>query len=206
MGSKKPDREGTKKKKGEDNEHSDGTAVNKVNIPIGSSTEKDPRRVLFGTILRKIRKVRGKSIFELAREAQTDAGYISRLENAHRNPPSPKILQRFADALTIRVDFLMIAARYLEYDLAGDKYSPEGIIKLVERELFGDGEPPQSIDLEPTADSVDEKYSVIPLIQNEALCMGVTDDGTPVIGKAMLIIANTEQGPVHVSEITHLLE
>ncbi|MFC1656773.1 helix-turn-helix domain-containing protein [Patescibacteria group bacterium] len=205
MGSNKTGQEGTKKN-GEDNEHPEGTAVNKTNIPIGSSTEKDPRRVLFGTILRKIRKVRGKNIYELAREAQVDAGYISRLENAHRNPPSPKIMQRFADALDIRVDFLMIAAGYLEYDSTGEKYSSEGIIKLVERELFGDGEPPQSIDLEPINDGIDEKYSIIPLIQDEALCMGVTDDGTSVIGKAMLIIANTEQGPVHVSEITHLLE
>jgi len=100
-----------------------------------TSTKPTPIRRMFGSILRKIRKVRGKSIYELARDAQVDAGYISRLENAHRNPPSPRILQRFAKALNFRVDLLMMAAGYLEYDKQGRPLSEEQIIKLVEDEL-----------------------------------------------------------------------
>ncbi|MCK4719557.1 helix-turn-helix domain-containing protein [bacterium] len=100
-----------------------------------TSPEPTPTRRRFGKILRKIRKVRGKSIYELARDAQVDAGYISRLENAHRNPPSPRILQRFADALDVRVDLLMMAAGYLEFDLAGRPVEQEEIVRRVEAEL-----------------------------------------------------------------------
>jgi repressor LexA len=100
-----------------------------------TSPEPTPIRRRFGKILRKIRKVRGKSIYELARDAQVDAGYISRLENAHRNPPSPRILQRFADALDVRVDLLMMAAGYLEFDLAGRPVEQEEIVRRVEAEL-----------------------------------------------------------------------
>lgn len=100
-----------------------------------TSPEPTPIRLRFGKILRKIRKVRGKSIYELARDAQVDAGYISRLENAHRNPPSPRILQRFADALGVRVDLLMMAAGYLEFDLAGRPVEQEEIVRRVEAEL-----------------------------------------------------------------------
>lgn len=100
-----------------------------------TSSEPTPVRRQFGNILRKIRKVRGMSIYELARDAQVDAGYISRLENAHRNPPSPRILQRFADALNVRVDLLMMAAGYLEFDSAGRPLDEEEIVRRVEAEL-----------------------------------------------------------------------
>ncbi len=100
-----------------------------------TSSEPTPVRRRFGNILRKIRKVRGKSIYELAREAQVDAGYISRLENAHRNPPSPRILQRFADALSVKVDLLMMAAGYLEFDTAGRPLDEGEIVRRVEAEL-----------------------------------------------------------------------
>ncbi len=102
-----------------------------------TSSEPTPIRRRFGNILRKIRKVRGKSIYELAREAEVDAGYISRLENAHRNPPSPRILQRFADALNVRVDLLMMAAGYLEFDSAGRPLDEEDITRRVEAEITG---------------------------------------------------------------------
>lgn len=100
-----------------------------------TSPEPTPIRRRFGKILRKVRKVRSKSIYELARDAQVDAGYISRLENAHRNPPSPRILQRFADALDVRVDLLMMAAGYLEFDRAGRPLDQEEIVRRVEAEL-----------------------------------------------------------------------
>lgn len=102
-----------------------------------TSSEPTPPRRRFGNILRKIRKVRGLSIFELAEKAEVDAGYISRLENAHRNPPSPKVLKRFAEALKVKPELLMMAAGYLEYDLGGKPLSEEEIIKKIEGELFG---------------------------------------------------------------------
>ena len=98
------------------------------NVPTG------PRRQ-FGNILRKVRKVRGLSIYELASKADVDAGYISRLENAHRNPPSPRVLQRFAEALSVRADLLMMAAGYLEYDASGKPLSEDEIVLRVESEL-----------------------------------------------------------------------
>src|SRR3990172_8664751 len=100
-----------------------------------STSEQSQFRQRFGNILKKIRKVRGRSIYELADAAKVDAGYISRLENAHRNPPSPKILQRFANALNVQVDLLMMAAGYLEYDPAGRPIDSEEIIRRVEAEL-----------------------------------------------------------------------
>ncbi|HDS30654.1 MAG TPA: XRE family transcriptional regulator, partial [Firmicutes bacterium] len=105
--------------------------------PPSKSSEPTPIRRRFGNILRKARKVRGKSIYELAREAEVDAGYISRLENAHRNPPSPRILQRFADALDVRADLLMMAAGYLEFDNTGRPLDEEEIVRRVEAELTG---------------------------------------------------------------------
>lgn len=100
-----------------------------------TSSEPTPIRKQFGNVLRKIRKIRGMSIYELARDAQVDAGYISRLENAHRNPPSPRILQRFADALNVRVDLLMMAAGYLEFDSSGRPLDEDEIVRRVEAEL-----------------------------------------------------------------------
>jgi SOS-response transcriptional repressor LexA len=100
-----------------------------------TSSEPTPIRRRFGNILRKIRKVRGKSIYELAKDGQVDAGYISRLENAHRNPPSPRILQRFADALNVRADLLMMAAGYLEFDKSGRPLDEDEIVRRVEAEL-----------------------------------------------------------------------
>lgn len=104
--------------------------------PSTSSAPTPPRR-RFGNILRKIRKIRGLSIYELAGKAEVDAGYISRLENAHRNPPSPRVLQRFAEALDIRADLLMMAAGYLEFDTSGRPLDEEEIVRRVESELTG---------------------------------------------------------------------
>jgi repressor LexA len=73
----------------------------------------------------------------LAGKAEVDAGYISRLENAHRNPPSPRVLQRFAEALDIRADLLMMAAGYLEFDTSGRPLDEEEIVRRVESELTG---------------------------------------------------------------------
>jgi len=191
---------------GETRKNSNDAEVSATNVLVGSLIEKDPKRVLFGKILRKIRKIKGMSIYELARVAQVDAGYISRLENAHRNPPSPRILQRFADALGVKIDLLMIAAGYLEYNGDGERYTEAGVIQLIERELVGDDELPRAVNVESTIDNIGEEYSKKPFIQTGALCRGVTDDGTVIVGTVMLIVANVKNGAVPVSEITHLLE
>ena len=75
------------------------------------------------------------SIYELADKAEVDAGYISRLENAHRNPPSPRVLQRFAGALDVKVDLLMMAAGYIELDSSGRPLDEMEVIRRVEQEL-----------------------------------------------------------------------
>jgi len=154
-----------------------------------TSSEPTPVRRRFGNILRKVRKVRGKSIYELAREAQVDAGYISRLENAHRNPPSPRILQRFADALTVRADLLMMAAGYLEFDTSGRPLNEDEIVKRVEAELtsVGDGMPIDS-DAAYAIRTKSEVHEVLRQLDDmkksllDALSEGPTSD-IPILGQ-----------------------
>lgn len=102
-----------------------------------TSSEPTPIRRRFGNILQKVRKVRGKSIYKLAEEAEVDAGYISRLENAYRNPPTPKTLQKLADALNFPCRLLMMAAGYLELDEDGQPFTEKNLIRQVEAVLTG---------------------------------------------------------------------
>jgi SOS-response transcriptional repressor LexA len=153
-----------------------------------NNSDNNPIRKRFGNILRKIRKVRGKSIYELADDASVDAGYISRLENAHRNPPSPKVLQRFAEALTIPVNLLYMAAGYLEMDSSGKPIDDEEIIRRVEIELTG-GKP--SADIVPPdreSYSKNDMESLLEQIENiqkkfaEAISKGPSIE-LPILGK-----------------------
>lgn len=97
-------------------------------------------RKFFGRILKKIRIVRGKSQKDLAHDAEVDAGYISRIENGHRNPPSPKILLRLATALNVDSVLLMLAAGYLQYDpVSGVELTEDEIVIKVERSLMSKG-------------------------------------------------------------------
>jgi transcriptional regulator with XRE-family HTH domain len=50
----------------------------------------------FGTLLRQLRKEQGWSLNVLAEKAGTQKGYLSGIENGKVNPPSPKLLKRFA--------------------------------------------------------------------------------------------------------------
>jgi SOS-response transcriptional repressor LexA len=141
-----------------------------------TSSEPTPIRRRFGNILRKVRKVRGKSIYELAKEAEVDAGYISRLENAHRNPPSPRILQRFADALDVRVDLLMMAAGYLEFDSAGRPLDEEDIVRRVEAELTGHKMSEPVVAITPTGASIKDRTEIQDVLrQLEDMKRGLMD-------------------------------
>ena len=151
-----------------------------------TSTEPTPIRRQFGNVLRKVRKVRGKSIYALANDAGVDAGYISRLENARRNPPSPKILQRFAVALDVRVDLLMMAAGYLEHDSDGRRMDEEEIVRRVEAELTSSH--PMPVGFEVTVAGRPEIQDVVRQLEEmkrsllDALNEGPTLD-IPVLGR-----------------------
>ena len=187
------------REEGKEGEEASGTdeRISSISIPAGYGIRRirpsqdstpNPCRKRFGDILRKIRKVRGKSIYELAREAEVDGGYISRLENAHRNPPTPKVLQKFADALNIRIDLLMLAAGYLEFDESGKRISEEDVLRKVEAALLS---PPdrQSAEFQPSVEvKTEEDFSLLPMLERDDLCLGITDEGEQVIGKAVLFL------------------
>ena len=183
-----------------------GEQFSSISIPTGYNVKRvrasqnstpNPCRKRFGDILRKIRKVRGKSIYELAGDAKVDAAYISRLENAHRNPPSPKVLQKFADALDIRIDLLMLAAGYLELDESGKRISEEGILQKIEAALFSPADK-QSEKFQASVEvKAEEDFSLQPILERDDLCLGITDDGEQVIGKAVLfLIVGDELVPI----------
>jgi transcriptional regulator with XRE-family HTH domain len=196
MEKSKSNQEGEKEKR-EETQHSDSAETSGTNIKI---------RKQFGGILRKVRKVRGKSIYELAAEAEVDAGYISRLENAHRNPPSPKILQRFANALEISIDLLMMAAGYLEYDLDGSPLNEEVITRKIEKAITEDHpELEQKIKAPSPSEEDDDTTMILPLIKEGDVCVGSTDDGDSIKGLVILLI-QTEKGATQVSEILHRVE
>ncbi len=94
-------------------------------------------RERFGHILLSIRKILGMSIEELARAAEMDAGYISRLENGHRSPPSAKILRRLADVLKVNVMLFFMAADYLRIDERGNSVTKELLDLRVVAEVTG---------------------------------------------------------------------
>ena len=166
-------------------------------------TQPTPIRQQFGRIVRKIRKMRGRSIYWLANEAGVDAGYISRLENARRNPPSPKILQRFADALDVKVDLLMMAAGYLKYDLTTEEpLNEEKIMIKVETALQKSETDIKSQNPEELSSREEETF-VLPLIKWGDKCVGSTEDGDIIKGAAILLIQPEEGQTIQVLEILH---
>ncbi len=165
-------------------------------------TQPTPIRQQFGRIVRKIRKMRGRSIYWLANEAGVDAGYISRLENARRNPPSPKILQRFADALDVKVDLLMMAAGYLKYDLTTEEPLNEEKIMIKVETALQKSETDISQDPEELSSREEETF-ILPLIKWGDKCVGSTEDGDIIKGAAILLIQPEEGQTIQVSEILH---
>lgn len=57
-------------------------------------------RRLNGTALRTIRELSGLRHGQLAKRAEVDPGYLTKLENGSRQP-SPSVLRRLADALGV---------------------------------------------------------------------------------------------------------
>lgn len=191
---------------GETRQDSNGAEVS-TTVPVGFSTKKkkDPRAVFFGEILRKIRKVRGKSIYRLAADAEVDAGYISRLENGHRNPPSPRILERFATALDVKVDLLMMAAGHLLYDPITEEPLDEKRITIkIEKALQKNGVDRESQD-PGELDLHEEEDLILPLIKEGDKCVGSTEGGDSITGEVVLLI-QTGEGVIQVSEILHRVE
>lgn len=50
----------------------------------------------FGLLMRRLRKEQGWSLNTVARKVGTQKGYLSGIENGKVNPPSPKLLRKFA--------------------------------------------------------------------------------------------------------------
>ncbi len=50
----------------------------------------------FGVLLRRLRKEHGWSLNTVAKKVGTQKGYLSGIENGKVNPPSPKLLRKFA--------------------------------------------------------------------------------------------------------------
>ena len=103
--------------------------------------KKEPEKVIirkrFGEILRQVRKLRGLNICELARKAEVDAGYISRIENGHRNPPQMGVIRRLAKQLNVRVHFLSMVAGHILVDESGNLVTDELLSKRLAKEIEG---------------------------------------------------------------------
>ncbi len=74
----------------------------------------------FGKFLRKQRKDKQLSLIDLAKRTATSSSYLSRIERGLRNPPSPAVLRRLAQALDVSYEQLMEQAGYLNNTLRED--------------------------------------------------------------------------------------
>jgi transcriptional regulator with XRE-family HTH domain len=160
----------------------------------------------FGNILRKIRKVRGLSIVELAKKSGTDQGYISRMENGHRNPPGPRILQGLANALDFKSDLLMMAAGYIELGPQGNPLSESEIIRLVEIELYHSFQSQEaSKNTGQIHPDMRKELSSVSILKAGDTVIAVGTNGQLVCGKVYLRVA-TGQVIVDVVEIKNKVD
>lgn len=84
----------------------------------------------FGEIIKKLRKLRGFTIYLLSELAEVDKGHLSRIERGLRNPPKPDSVHRLAGALGVDVEYLMAKAGHTDFD--GDEaLADEEIIREV---------------------------------------------------------------------------
>ena len=51
---------------------------------------------MFGEVVRKLRQEKGETLEKVAKACGTHKGYISGIENGTVNPPSVKVIQKFA--------------------------------------------------------------------------------------------------------------
>ncbi len=81
----------------------------------------------FGQFLREQRQAKHLSLIVLAERTATSSSYLSRIERGLRNPPSPAVLRRLAQALEIPYEQLMTQAGYLNTTLHEEPISYGGI-------------------------------------------------------------------------------
>jgi len=101
----------------------------------GKESGNQATRKRFGQIVKKLRNIRGKTQCELAVNVGMDSGYLSRIENGHRNPPNAMKVKKLAQSLGVSERFLFMAAGYLELTEEGlpvtDKYLKQRIAQEV---------------------------------------------------------------------------
>lgn len=86
-----------------------------------------------GEAIARARKDLGISQKELARRIKKEDGfpispqYLNDIERDRRNPPSPYLLDRFAEELGMSNDYLHFLARQLPEDIASENYEPDRV-------------------------------------------------------------------------------
>ena len=86
-----------------------------------------------GAVLRRAREVRVLSAVEVARSAGISAAYLSKLESDAVKRPSPPVLHRLSEALSVPYGELM---RLCGYQLPGESETSRA--DTVDAALFGD--------------------------------------------------------------------
>jgi transcriptional regulator with XRE-family HTH domain len=91
----------------------------------------------FGSFIRQAREVRGFSAVDVARAAGISPAYMSKLENGAVKKPSPHVLHRLSEALTVPYAELM---RLNGYRLPGesDRASGDGMTAALFADLTDD--------------------------------------------------------------------
>jgi transcriptional regulator with XRE-family HTH domain len=86
-----------------------------------------------GEAISRTRKDLGISQKELARRVMKEDGspispqYLNDIERDRRNPPSPYLLDQFAEELGLPRDYLHFLARQLPEDIAPGDYEPDRV-------------------------------------------------------------------------------
>lgn len=91
----------------------------------------------FGETAKRLRKERGISQRDLAKQVGIDFTYLSKIENDRMEPPSESTIERIAEALDANADDLLVLADRFPSDLADDLKDTETIGAL-RRSLAGD--------------------------------------------------------------------
>ncbi len=101
----------------------------------------------FGDYIKKHRLAKGLFLTELARRAEISRAYLTQIENNTKEPPSEKILIRFAEELDIPVEVMfrvangdLFNAEYLEKSIDyGEIYQKLTSIQDFLKKLLGKG-------------------------------------------------------------------
>ena len=156
-------------------------------IPKTPLSPSNNLRERFGKILLRARKLRGLSQKQFAIEAEVDAGYVSRIENGHRDPPGPLIITRMAKVLQINnPEILMMAAGYLEFDPDAMQQPEDAVYQMIGNAL-GYSCKGSSVEHAGEVYTVSSTVpSVVPLMRQGDECLAVDASGKLITGKMML--------------------